>query len=124
SRTRSRVLILDVREICPCLPNAQQTRCERTGHRDAEQRDEVAAPHSIISSARASSVGGTSRPSAGYSRTSWARASLCCPPNDSTHLGSGARCGISGRSMSALGQASDRTLATLTACPLHPRKMG
>ena len=30
----------------------------------AEQRDEVAPPHSITSSARASSVGGTSRPSA------------------------------------------------------------
>ena len=34
------------------------------GHRRAaEQRDERAAPHSITSSARASSVGGTSRPS-------------------------------------------------------------
>ena len=30
----------------------------------AEQRDELAAPHSITSSARASSIGGTSRPSA------------------------------------------------------------
>ena len=29
----------------------------------AEQRDELASPHSITSSARASSVGGTSRPS-------------------------------------------------------------
>src|SRR5262245_21324860 len=64
SRTRSRVLILDVREICPCLPNAQQTRCERTGHRDAEQRDEVAAPHSITSSARPNTGSGTVMPSA------------------------------------------------------------
>jgi hypothetical protein len=32
--------------------------------RTAEQRDERAPPHSITSSARASSVGGTSRPSA------------------------------------------------------------
>src|SRR5262249_314695 len=38
---------------------------ERPGRRRAaEQRDELAAPHSITSSARASSVGGTSRPSA------------------------------------------------------------
>src|SRR5262245_3756356 len=34
------------------------------GCRAAEQRDELAAPHSITSSARASSVAGTSRPSA------------------------------------------------------------
>src|SRR5262245_64674071 len=33
------------------------------GRRAAEQRDELAPPHSITSSARASSVGGTSRPS-------------------------------------------------------------
>src|SRR5262245_51191122 len=32
--------------------------------RAAEERDELAAPHSITSSARVSSVGGTSRPSA------------------------------------------------------------
>ena len=43
--------------------------CARTAERPrrrgaAEQRDEVAAPHSITSSARASSIGGTSRPSA------------------------------------------------------------
>ena len=36
----------------------------RPGRRAAEQRDELAPPHSITSSARASSVGGTSRPSA------------------------------------------------------------
>src|SRR5262249_41575814 len=34
------------------------------GRRAAEQRDELAPLHSITSSARASSVGGTSRPSA------------------------------------------------------------
>src|SRR5499427_3046566 len=34
------------------------------GHRAAEQRHEIAAPHSITSSARASSVGGTVSPSA------------------------------------------------------------
>src|SRR5262245_6988555 len=33
------------------------------GRGAAEQCDEIAAPHSITSSARASSVGGTSRPS-------------------------------------------------------------
>src|SRR5262249_5849082 len=37
---------------------------ERSGRRAAQQRDELAPPHSITSSARASSVGGTSRPSA------------------------------------------------------------
>src|SRR5262249_39169765 len=34
------------------------------GRHAAEQRDELTPPHSITSSARASSVGGTSRPSA------------------------------------------------------------
>src|SRR5262249_29232612 len=34
------------------------------GCRAADQRDELAAPHSITSSARASTAGGTSRPSA------------------------------------------------------------
>src|SRR5712691_11636239 len=39
-------------------------RCERPSHRRAgEQRDELAPLHSITSSARASSVGGTSSPS-------------------------------------------------------------
>src|SRR5262249_56500896 len=38
------------------------TRRERPRRRAAEQRHERAAPHSITSSARASSVGGTSRP--------------------------------------------------------------
>src|SRR5262245_62895719 len=38
-------------------------RRERPRGSAAEQRDEVAPPHSITSSARASSVGGTSRPS-------------------------------------------------------------
>src|SRR5262249_54279736 len=35
---------------------------KRPSHRAAEQRDELAPPHSITSSARASSVAGTSRP--------------------------------------------------------------
>ena len=40
-------------------------RCERPrSRRSAEQRDELAPLHSITSSARASSDGGTSRPSA------------------------------------------------------------
>src|SRR6476619_8538843 len=40
-------------------------RCERPRRRRAaEQRDELATPHSITSSARASSVSGTVRPSA------------------------------------------------------------
>jgi hypothetical protein len=39
-------------------------RRERPRRRAAEKRDELAPPHSITSSARASSVGGTSRPSA------------------------------------------------------------
>src|SRR5262249_59764160 len=38
-------------------------RRERPRNRAAEQRDELAARHSITSSARASSVGGTLRPS-------------------------------------------------------------
>src|SRR5262249_8294734 len=42
-----------------------RARRKRPRSRAAEQRDEVAPPdHSITSSARASSVGGTSRPSA------------------------------------------------------------
>src|SRR5262245_5264873 len=36
----------------------------RRDNRAAEQRDELPAPHSITSSARASSIGGISRPSA------------------------------------------------------------
>src|SRR5262245_33347710 len=39
-------------------------RRERPRRRAAEKGDELAAPHSITSSARVSSVGGTSRPSA------------------------------------------------------------
>jgi hypothetical protein len=40
-------------------------RCERTRRRrTSNQRDELATPHSITSSARASNVGGISRPSA------------------------------------------------------------
>src|SRR5215468_5840693 len=41
-----------------------RARRERPCHRAAEQRDELASPHSITSSARASSVGGMVRPSA------------------------------------------------------------
>ena len=41
-----------------------RARRQRPRRRAAEQRDELAPPHSITSSARASSVGGTSRPSA------------------------------------------------------------
>src|SRR5262245_50874216 len=41
-----------------------RARRERPRSRAAEQRDEFATPHSIASLARASSVGGTSRPSA------------------------------------------------------------
>src|SRR5215831_12801752 len=41
-----------------------RARRERPRGRAAEQRDEIAPLHSITSSARASSVGGTSRPSA------------------------------------------------------------
>jgi hypothetical protein len=41
-----------------------RTRRERPRSRAAEQRDELAAVHSITSSAVASSVGGTVRPSA------------------------------------------------------------
>src|SRR5262249_31925747 len=40
-------------------PRRERPRC-----RTAEQSDELAPPHSITSSARASNVGGTSRPSA------------------------------------------------------------
>src|SRR5262249_28944158 len=46
------------------LPRLLRARRERPRGRGAEQRDELAALHSITSSARASSVGGTSRPSA------------------------------------------------------------
>ena len=41
-----------------------RARRERPRCCAAEQRDELAPPHSMISSARASSVGGTSMPSA------------------------------------------------------------
>src|SRR6516225_3002249 len=45
-------------------PRLLRARRERPHGRAAEQRYELAALHSITSSARASSVGGTSRPSA------------------------------------------------------------
>src|SRR5262249_30692537 len=50
----------DASDLCWLL----RARRERPGGRAAEQRDELAAFHSITSSARASSVGGTVRPSA------------------------------------------------------------
>ena len=46
------------------LPAAARAPRAASSRRAAEQRDELAPPHSITSSARASSVGGTSRPSA------------------------------------------------------------
>src|SRR5262245_21336048 len=49
----------------PHPPALLRVRRERPRHRTAEQRDDLAAlHHSITSSARASSIGGTSRPSA------------------------------------------------------------
>src|SRR5262249_29433859 len=45
---------------CGLRPRAERPR----GRRAAEKRDEIAAVHSMTSSARASSVAGTSRPSA------------------------------------------------------------
>src|SRR5262249_7133359 len=49
----------------PYAPWLLRARHERPRRRAAEQRDDLAPPdHSITSSARASSVGGTSRPSA------------------------------------------------------------
>src|SRR5262249_50247284 len=52
SRTWSRVLILGVREICPCLPNAQQTCCERTGRRTVQQREELVALHATAATSQ------------------------------------------------------------------------
>src|SRR5262249_45976081 len=45
-------------------PRLLRARRERPRGRAAEQRDEIAPFHSITSSARASRIGGTSRPSA------------------------------------------------------------
>src|SRR5262249_32551742 len=45
-------------------PRLLRARRNRPRGRAAEQRNEVPPPHSITSSARASSIGGTSRPSA------------------------------------------------------------
>src|SRR6516164_8519401 len=57
----SRPDVPDTRRLAALLP----ARRQRPGRRAAEQRDELApSHHSITSSARASSVGGTSRPSA------------------------------------------------------------
>src|SRR5712691_1084188 len=46
------------------LLRARRPNYRRRGRRATEKRDELAAPHSITSSARASSEGGTSSPSA------------------------------------------------------------
>src|SRR5262249_53960638 len=46
----------------PSHPFGLRVHCERPCRRAAELRDELAAFHSITSSARASSIGGTSRP--------------------------------------------------------------
>src|SRR5262249_7713877 len=59
----------DQRELTRLLRARRARRCGRSG---AEQRDELALVHSITSSARASSVGGTSRPSA-FGETEGAR---------------------------------------------------
>src|SRR6516164_420119 len=59
-RSRTGAEEADGRELCWLL----RARRERPRRSAAEQRDEGAALHSITSSARASSVGGTSRPSA------------------------------------------------------------
>src|SRR5262249_43556379 len=56
---RTRVQISDHRH-CRLLPSRRERPRSR---RTAEQRDELAFFHSITSSARASKVGGTSRPS-------------------------------------------------------------
>ena len=49
----------------PQLARLLRTRRERPRHRrTADQRDELPAPHSMTSSARESSMGGTSMPSA------------------------------------------------------------
>src|SRR5262249_33586374 len=52
------------RQFKPYGNSACCARPERPRRGPAEQRDELAPLHSITSSARASSVGGTSRPSA------------------------------------------------------------
>src|SRR5262245_7361762 len=51
----------NTRNLRGLLRRCRKRPCDR---RTTEQRDEVASSHSITSSARASSVGGTSRPSA------------------------------------------------------------
>src|SRR6516164_7263482 len=48
----------------PHAPGLLRARCERPHGRTAEQREDIATVHSITSSASASSVGGTVRPSA------------------------------------------------------------
>src|SRR5262249_35243418 len=64
--TRLRLVGKCIREVNEAWYAARllRARRERTRRRAAEQRDELAPLHSITSSARASSWGGTSRPSA------------------------------------------------------------
>src|SRR5262249_48695517 len=68
---RAQPICIGVRRVAAYKSNAWRhpwLLCARRewprGHRAAEQRDELAPLHSITSSARASSVGGTSKPSA------------------------------------------------------------
>src|SRR5262249_21838637 len=66
-RLRFRIALTDVREHAEASHLSALLRAHFEGprcHRAAEQRDELAPPHSITSSARASRVGGTSRPRA------------------------------------------------------------
>src|SRR5262249_24922411 len=52
------------RRLVQCLGERWERRCRRRDRRAAEERDEVAAVHSITSSARASTEEGIARPSA------------------------------------------------------------
>src|SRR5262249_23607590 len=61
-RVEALMPFIGARTVVSLLRRSVQTK--KQGSRAAEQRDERAALHSIPSSARASSVGGTSRPSA------------------------------------------------------------
>src|SRR5262249_3454548 len=60
------MIVLEVHQYADAPPTRVLLRPyrERPRGRAAEQRDELAAPHSITSSARASSIGGISRPRA------------------------------------------------------------
>ena len=63
SRRWSRVLILDVREICPCLANAPQPRCERTSHRHrCSESGWNASDSCSVTSTMAHTMGGLGNP--------------------------------------------------------------